>query len=112
MVARPQPISHLREIVRPLSVSANQVSAEYIARCISDAELLGHKFTVVTSRRPDLKTPSHCVTCTCGWEKKRSGAKLAFAHALGHVAKVLGLADDSELALLRTRPDTFADIAF
>ena len=98
--------------MRLLTVGANQISAEYIARSIADAELLGHKFTVVTSRRPDLKTPSHCVTCTCGWEKKRSGAKLTFAHALGHVAKVLGLADDSELALLKSRPDTFADIAF
>lgn len=113
MVARPQPISHPRESVRPLSVSANQVSAEYIARSIADAELLGHKFQVVKTFRPEFKIPSQQAICSCGWEsKKRTGIKLIFAHALGHVAKVLGLADDSELALLKTRPDSMADIAF
>ena len=113
MVARPQPLSDMRESVRPLTVGANQVSAEYIARSIRDAELLGHKFQVLTTRRPDFKTPDYKAVCSCGWEsKKRSGAKLIFAHALTHVAKVLGLADDSELALLKTRPDVMADITF
>lgn len=97
--------------MRALTVDVNKVSAEYIKQCIEQADALGHTLRIETTRRPDLKIPDHKAFCTCGWEsKKRASAKLVFAHSMFHIGKVLGLAEDSELLLMKTRGDYFGEI--